>query len=117
MMSIEMFTQQLDMLLEKRKEIAVEQEAICCELVDEQKPIECFDINVFQAFAKIHDLEIEVHEEQPHPLRSSVYYKVKYKGVQIITYPEEQERCIMEQASPMEQRMEAYASAFIGKAV
>ena len=104
--SLEMFTLKLDEALEARKALTKELESISCELAD--KRIICNDVNLLKAFAKFHNLKLEKRDIEPHPLRDSFYYVLKYKDIRIIAYPI---------ASPMEQRMRAYASKFIGEAV
>ena len=100
-MSIEMFTQQLDMLLEKRKALAEEQERIFCEIITDG-PIICHDPNLLKEFTEFHHLELEKREIMPHPCKEAFYYATSYKGVRIITYPT--------QVSPSAERIAAYAS-------
>lgn len=87
MISIEMFAQQLDVLLDAKRIIAQQQETISCELVDMDEAIPCNDLKLLQAFADFNGLEVEVCELEPHPLRAEICYKVKYKDVHIIAYP------------------------------
>ena len=88
-MSIEMFTQQLDALLEKKKAIAAEQERICCEIVTDE-PIVCHDVNLLKEFTEFHHLELNKQEVMFHPCREEFYYSVNYKGVRIVAFPEEE---------------------------
>lgn len=88
-MSIEMFTQQLDALLETKRVIAAEQERICCEIVTDE-PIVCHDANLLKDFTEFHHLELEKREVEPHPCKEEFYYSVDYKGVRIIAYPVEE---------------------------
>ena len=88
-MSIEMFSAEMDELLEMRKKLIEQQKKIGCWEIEEAGPVLIYNPKRFLNFAKYKELPVEQEEAPEKDLRYKL--SILYKGTKITSYATEKE--------------------------